>query len=116
VKAGFFDVMCRGGLPPEMALRGAARAQLIVDLMYDGGIADELLGVHTAESADILSGPLVIDADRQELMRGSCANSDGSSSKSSSPTSEVGGNKQLERCARRTLSIPSMSSARSLRT
>jgi len=35
-----FDVWVEAGYPPEMALlRGAARAQLIVDLMYRGGIA-----------------------------------------------------------------------------
>ena len=45
--------------------------KLIVDLMYEGGLAGMRYSVsETAEYGDYVSGPVVIDADTKERMRG----------------------------------------------
>jgi ketol-acid reductoisomerase len=70
VKAGF-DVMVEAGYAPEMAyFEVLHELKLIVDLMYEGGIARMNYSVSdTAEFGGYLSGPRVIDADTKERMR-----------------------------------------------
>src|ERR671916_911184 len=64
VKAGF-DVMVEAGYAPELAyFEVLHELKLIVDLMYEGGIARMNYSVSdTAEFGGYLSGPRVIDAD-----------------------------------------------------
>jgi ketol-acid reductoisomerase len=71
VKAGF-DVMVEAGYAPEMAyFEVLHELKLIVDLMYEGGIARMNYSVSdTAEFGGYLSGPRVIDANAKERMRG----------------------------------------------
>ena len=66
VKAGF-DVMVEAGYAPEMAyFEVLHELKLIVDLMYEGGIARMNYSVSdTAEFGGYLSGPRVIDAGHQ---------------------------------------------------
>ena len=97
VKAGF-DVMVEAGYPPEMAyFEVLHELKLIVDLMYEGGIARMNYSVSdTAEFGGYLSGPRVIDADAKERMRGILRDiQDGSFVKKLVANVE-GGNKQLE--------------------
>jgi len=71
VKTGF-DVMVEAGYAPEMAyFEVLHELKLIVDLMYEGGIARMNYSVSdTAEFGGYLSGPRVIDADTKERMKG----------------------------------------------
>jgi ketol-acid reductoisomerase len=71
VKAGF-DVMVEAGYAPEMAyFEVLHELKLIVDLMYEGGIARMNYSVSdTAEFGGYVSGPRVIDTDAKERMRG----------------------------------------------
>src|SRR5919198_197498 len=61
VKAGF-DVMVEAGYPPEMAyFEVLHELKLIVDLMYEGGIARQRYSISdTAEYGDLTRGPRVI--------------------------------------------------------
>jgi ketol-acid reductoisomerase len=70
VKAGF-DVMVEAGYAPEMAyFEVLHELKLIVDLMYEGGIARMNYSCSdTAEFGGYLSGPRVIDADTKGRMR-----------------------------------------------
>ncbi|HJC30062.1 MAG TPA: ketol-acid reductoisomerase [Candidatus Dietzia intestinipullorum] len=70
VKTGF-DVMVEAGYAPEMAyFEVLHELKLIVDLMYEGGIARMNYSVSdTAEFGGYLSGPRVIDADTKERMK-----------------------------------------------
>ncbi len=97
VKAGF-DVMVEAGYPPEMAyFEVLHELKLIVDLMYEGGIARMNYSVSdTAEFGGYLSGPRVIDAGTKERMRGILAEiQDGTFVKKLVANVE-GGNRQLE--------------------
>jgi ketol-acid reductoisomerase len=97
VKTGF-DVMVEAGYPPEMAyFEVLHELKLIVDLMYEGGIARMNYSVSdTAEFGGYLSGPRVIDADTKERMRRILRDiQDGSFVKKLVANVE-GGNKQLE--------------------
>ncbi|WP_374613147.1 ketol-acid reductoisomerase, partial [Gordonia sp. (in: high G+C Gram-positive bacteria)] len=71
VKTGF-EVMVEAGYAPEMAyFEVLHELKLIVDLMYEGGIARMNYSVSdTAEFGGYVSGPRVIDADTKERMRG----------------------------------------------
>ena len=62
VKAGF-DVMVEAGYPPEMAyFEVLHELKLIVDLMYEGGIANMRYSIsNTAEYGDYTRGPRIID-------------------------------------------------------
>ena len=62
VKAGF-EVMVEAGYAPEMAyFEVLHELKLIVDLMYEGGIAKQRWSVSdTAEYGDYVSGPRVVD-------------------------------------------------------
>jgi ketol-acid reductoisomerase len=70
VKTGF-EVMVEAGYAPEMAyFEVLHELKLIVDLMYEGGIARMNYSCSdTAEFGGYLSGPRVIDADTKGRMR-----------------------------------------------
>ena len=70
VKTGF-EVMVEAGYAPEMAyFEVLHELKLIVDLMYEGGIARMNYSVSdTAEFGGYLSGPRVIDAGTKERMK-----------------------------------------------
>ncbi|KQR97990.1 ketol-acid reductoisomerase [Williamsia sp. Leaf354] len=71
VKTGF-EVMVEAGYAPEMAyFEVLHELKLIVDLMYEGGIARMNYSVSdTAEFGGYLSGPRVIDDGTKDRMRG----------------------------------------------
>ena len=97
VKAGF-EVMVEAGYAPEMAyFEVLHELKLIVDLMYEGGIARMNYSVSdTAEFGGYLSGPRVIDADTKERMRAILKDiQDGTFVKRLVANVE-GGNKELE--------------------
>ncbi|MCT1355543.1 MULTISPECIES: ketol-acid reductoisomerase [unclassified Gordonia (in: high G+C Gram-positive bacteria)] len=97
VKTGF-EVMVEAGYAPEMAyFEVLHELKLIVDLMYEGGIARMNYSVSdTAEFGGYVSGPRVIDADTKERMRGILTDiQDGTFVKRLVANVE-GGNKELE--------------------
>ncbi|MFZ9750992.1 MAG: ketol-acid reductoisomerase, partial [Candidatus Nanopelagicales bacterium] len=70
VMAGF-EVLTEAGYQPEVAyFECLHELKLIVDLMYEGGIAKQRWSVSdTAEYGDYISGPRVIDARVKENMK-----------------------------------------------
>ena len=70
VQAGF-EVLVEAGYAPEMAyFECLHELKLIVDLMYQGGIADMRYSIsNTAEYGDYASGPRVITAETKNEMR-----------------------------------------------
>ncbi|MBX8994784.1 ketol-acid reductoisomerase [Corynebacterium testudinoris] len=70
VKTGF-EVLVEAGYEPEMAyFECLHELKLIVDLMFEGGIANMNYSVSdTAEFGGYLSGPRVIDADTKSRMK-----------------------------------------------
>ena len=70
VTAGF-EVLTEAGYQPEVAyFECLHELKLIVDLMYEGGIAKQRWSVSdTAEFGDYVSGPRVIDASVKERMK-----------------------------------------------
>ena len=70
VQAGF-EVLTEAGYQPEVAyFECLHELKLIVDLMYEGGIAKQRWSVSdTAEYGDYVSGPRVIDASVKERMK-----------------------------------------------
>ena len=97
VKTGF-EVMVEAGYAPEMAyFEVLHELKLIVDLMYEGGIARMNYSVSdTAEFGGYLSGPRVIDADTKKRMKEILSDiQDGTFVKQLVANVE-GGNKQLE--------------------
>jgi ketol-acid reductoisomerase len=98
VKAGF-EIMVEAGYAPEMAyFEVLHELKLIVDLMYEGGIARMNYSVSdTAEFGGYLSGPRVIDADTKDRMRAILKDiQDGTFVKELVANVE-GGNKRLEK-------------------
>lgn len=69
-KAGF-ETLVEAGYAPEMAyFECLHELKLIVDLMYEGGIADMFYSIsNTAEYGAISRGPVIIDAAVRERMR-----------------------------------------------
>ncbi len=67
-----FETLVEAGYAPEMAyFECVHEVKLIVDLIYEGGIANMRYSVsNTAEYGDYTSGPRVIDAHVRENMRG----------------------------------------------
>ena len=67
-----FEVLTEAGYAPEIAyFECLHELKLIVDLMYEGGIAKQRWSVSdTAEYGDYVSGPRVIDASVKERMKG----------------------------------------------
>ncbi|MFZ2509662.1 MAG: ketol-acid reductoisomerase [Gordonia sp. (in: high G+C Gram-positive bacteria)] len=97
VKTGF-EVLVEAGYEPEMAyFECLHELKLIVDLMYEGGIARMNYSVSdTAEFGGYLSGPRVIDAGTKERMKEILSDiQDGTFVKQLVANVE-GGNKQLE--------------------
>ena len=70
VQAGF-EVLTEAGYQPEVAyFECLHELKLIVDLMYEGGIAKQRWSISdTAEYGDYVSGPRVIDAHVKQNMR-----------------------------------------------
>src|ERR1700742_3089025 len=97
VKAGF-DIMVEAGYAPEMAyFEVLHELKLIVDLMYEGGIARMNYSISdTAEFGGYISGPRVIDEGTKGRMRAILSDiQDGSFVKKLVADVE-GGNKELE--------------------
>ena len=97
VKTGF-EVMVEAGYEPELAyFEVLHELKLIVDLMYEGGIARMNYSVSdTAEFGGYLSGPRVIDADTKKRMKDILTDiQDGTFVKRLVANVE-GGNKELE--------------------
>lgn len=70
MQAGF-EVLVEAGYPPEMAyFECVHEMKLIVDLIYEGGMANMRYSIsNTAEYGDYLTGPKVIDAGVKERMK-----------------------------------------------
>ncbi|MHA1539538.1 MAG: ketol-acid reductoisomerase [Alphaproteobacteria bacterium] len=70
IKAGF-ETLVEAGYPPEMAyFECVHEVKLIVDLIYEGGMANMRYSVsNTAEYGDYESGPRVVDEYAKEEMR-----------------------------------------------
>ena len=97
VKTGF-EVLVEAGYEPEMAyFECLHELKLIVDLMFEGGIANMNYSVSdTAEFGGYISGPRVIDADTKVRMEGILKDiQDGTFTKRLIANVE-GGNKELE--------------------
>ena len=71
VMAGF-ETLVEAGYQPEIAyFECLHELKLIVDLMYEGGMAGMRYSVSdTAEYGDYVSGPVVVDADTKDRMKG----------------------------------------------
>jgi len=71
IMAGY-ETLVEAGYAPEMAyFECCHEVKLIVDLIYEGGIANMRYSVsNTAEYGDYTSGPRVIDADTKARMKG----------------------------------------------
>ena len=97
VKTGF-EVLTEAGYEPEMAyFECLHELKLIVDLMFEGGIANMNYSVSdTAEFGGYLSGPRVVDADTKSRMKDILTDiQDGTFTKRLIANVE-GGNKELE--------------------
>ncbi len=70
IQAGF-ETLTEAGYPPEMAyFECLHETKLIVDLIYEGGIANMRYSIsNTAEYGDMVSGPRVIDSKSKEAMK-----------------------------------------------
>ncbi len=66
-----FEVLTEAGYAPEMAyFECLHELKLIVDLMYEGGIAEMRYSIsNTAEYGDFMSGPRVVNEQTKEEMR-----------------------------------------------
>ncbi len=75
IQAGF-ETLTEAGYQPEVAyFECLHELKLIVDLMYEGGIAKQRWSISdTAEYGDYTSGPYIIDASVKERMRDVLAN------------------------------------------
>jgi ketol-acid reductoisomerase len=97
VKTGF-EVMVEAGYAPELAyFEVLHELKLIVDLMYEGGIARMNYSVSdTAEYGGYLSGPRVIDADTKQRMKQILAEIQDGTFVRRLVANMEGGNKELE--------------------
>ncbi|MDY0195207.1 MAG: ketol-acid reductoisomerase [Sulfurovaceae bacterium] len=70
IQAGF-ETLTEAGYPPEMAyFECLHEMKLIVDLIFEGGIADMRYSIsNTAEYGDMVSGPRVINEESKRAMR-----------------------------------------------
>lgn len=70
IRAGY-ETLTEAGYPPEMAyFECVHEVKLIVDLIYEGGLADMRYSIsNTAEYGDYTSGPKVITEDAKKAMR-----------------------------------------------
>jgi ketol-acid reductoisomerase len=71
IQAGY-DTLIEAGYPPEMAyFECVHEVKLIVDLIYEGGIANMRYSIsNTAEYGDYVSGPRLIDDGVKQRMKG----------------------------------------------
>ena len=71
IKNGF-ETLTEAGYPPEMAyFECLHEVKLIVDLIYEGGIANMNYSIsNTAEYGEYISGPVVVDGDTKAKMKG----------------------------------------------
>ena len=71
IQAGY-DTLIEAGYPPEMAyFECVHEVKLIVDLIYEGGIANMRYSIsNTAEYGDYVSGPRLIDDEVKKRMKG----------------------------------------------
>ncbi len=97
VKTGF-EVMVEAGYDPELAyFECLHELKLIVDLMFEGGIANMNYSVSdTAEFGGYLSGPRVIDAGTKERMKEILADIQNGEFTKRLVANVEGGNKELE--------------------
>ena len=67
-----FETLTEAGYPPEMAyFECLHEVKLIVDLIYEGGIANMNYSIsNTAEYGEYISGPVVVDGDTKAKMKG----------------------------------------------
>ncbi len=70
IQAGF-ETLTEAGYPPEMAyFECLHETKLIVDLIFEGGIADMRYSIsNTAEYGDMVSGPRVINEESKKQMK-----------------------------------------------
>jgi ketol-acid reductoisomerase len=70
IQAGF-ETLTEAGYPPEMAyFECLHEVKLIVDLIYEGGIANMRYSIsNTAEYGDYVSGPRVVTKDTKAVMK-----------------------------------------------
>jgi ketol-acid reductoisomerase len=66
-----FETLTEAGYPPELAyFECLHEVKLIVDLIYDGGIANMRYSIsNTAEYGDLTRGPVIIDPSVKERMK-----------------------------------------------
>ena len=66
-----YETLVEAGYAPEMAyFECCHEVKLIVDLIYEGGIANMRYSVsNTAEYGDYVSGPRIVDADTKARMK-----------------------------------------------
>lgn len=70
IKAGF-ETLTEAGYPPELAyFECLHETKLIVDLIYEGGIANMRYSIsNTAEYGDLITGPKIVDASAKARMK-----------------------------------------------
>ena len=70
IKAGY-ETLVEAGYPPEMAyFECLHELKLIVDLLYEGGLANMRYSIsNTAEFGDYVSGPRVITSETKAEMK-----------------------------------------------
>ena len=104
-----FEVLTEAGYQPEVAyFECLHELKLIVDLMYEGGIAKQRWSVSdTAEYGDYVSGPRVIDAHVKENMQAVLATSRTAPSPSGSSTTRTPARRSSRSCAPRASSTRS---------
>ena len=111
-----FEVLTEAGYAPEVAyFECLHELKLIVDLMYEGGIAKQRWSVSdTAEYGDYVSGPRIIDPHVKENMQARPRRHPATarSPRASSPT-RTPARRSSRRCARRPSSTRSRTSAAS---
>jgi len=98
VQAGF-ETLTEAGYQPEIAyFEVLHELKLIVDLMWEGGIAKQRWSISdTAEYGDYVSGPRVVDAGTKERMKGILADiQDGTFAKRFIDDQDNGGKEFLE--------------------
>ena len=106
-----FETLVEAGYQPEVAyFECLHELKLIVDLMFEGGIAKQRWSVSdTAEYGDYVSGPRVIDAQVKENMQAVLATSRAARSPSASSPTRTPAPRSSRSCARR---VPSTRSRR----
>jgi ketol-acid reductoisomerase len=112
-----FETLVEAGYQPEVAyFECLHELKLIVDLMYEGGIAKQRWSVSdTAEYGDYVSGPRVIDPSVKENMKAVLADIQNGPSPSASSTTRTPVRRSSRSCAPRASSTRSRQTGRELR-